>query len=85
MPRSPAAAQVATGNPTYVLIQEGHQRPSAAPRSGMHLQDRVVLAHRIREAMRSDDFMRMGGDGKTVEADETYIGRRVTSRSTRAY
>lgn len=29
--------------------------------------------------------MRMGGDGKTVEADEIYIGRRVTFRSTRAY
>lgn len=33
------------------------------------------LAHRIREAMRSDDFTPMGGNGKTVEADETYIGR----------
>ena len=33
------------------------------------------LAHRIREAMRSDDFSPLGGTGKTVEADETYIGR----------
>lgn len=33
------------------------------------------LSHRIREAMRSDDFTPMGGNGKTVEADETYIGR----------
>lgn len=33
------------------------------------------LAHRIREAMRSDDFTPMGGAGKTIEADETYIGR----------
>lgn len=33
------------------------------------------LAHRIREAMRSDDFSPMGGNGKVVEADETYIGR----------
>ncbi|EKF20111.1 IS1595 family transposase [Nitratireductor pacificus] len=33
------------------------------------------LAHRIREAMRSDDFTPMGGNGMTVEADETYIGR----------
>lgn len=33
------------------------------------------LCHRIREAMRSDDFTPMGGNGKTVEADETYIGR----------
>lgn len=33
------------------------------------------LAHRIREAMRSDDFTPLGGNGKFVEADETYIGR----------
>lgn len=33
------------------------------------------LSHRIREAMRSDDFTPMGGVGKFVEADETYIGR----------
>jgi len=33
------------------------------------------LSHRIREAMRSDNFTPMGGNGKTVEADETYIGR----------
>jgi len=33
------------------------------------------MAHRLREAMRSDDFTPLGGDGKFVEADETYIGR----------
>jgi len=33
------------------------------------------LSHRIREAMRSDDFTPMGGAGKTVEVDETYVGR----------
>ena len=33
------------------------------------------LSHRIREAMRSDDLTPMGGNGKTVESDETYIGR----------
>jgi transposase-like protein len=33
------------------------------------------LCHRIRESMRSDDFTPMGGAGKFVEADETYIGR----------
>ncbi|TPL89290.1 IS1595 family transposase [Mesorhizobium sp. B2-3-14] len=33
------------------------------------------MCHRIREAMRSGDFTPMGGNGKTVEADETYIGR----------
>jgi hypothetical protein len=33
------------------------------------------LSHRIREAMRVGGLMPMGGDGKVVEADETYIGR----------
>ena len=34
------------------------------------------MAHRIREAMRNDGEPPMGGSGKHVEADETYIGRR---------
>src|SRR5258707_191943 len=34
------------------------------------------LAHRIREAMRSGGLTPMGGEGKIVEADETYFGER---------
>lgn len=33
------------------------------------------MFHRLREAMRSTDFSPMGGEGKHVEVDETYIGR----------
>jgi transposase-like protein len=33
------------------------------------------MAHRIREAMRPDELSPMGGSGKTVEIDETVIGR----------
>src|ERR1700732_1706283 len=33
------------------------------------------MAHRIRECMRSGGLAPMGGGGKTVEVDETYIGR----------
>jgi transposase-like protein len=33
------------------------------------------MAHRIREAMRLGGLSPMGGGGKIVEADETYIGR----------
>jgi transposase-like protein len=33
------------------------------------------MAHRIREAMRLGGLSPMGGDGKIVEADETFIGR----------
>jgi transposase-like protein len=32
------------------------------------------LCHRIREAMRARNLPPMGGEGKTVEIDETYIG-----------
>jgi transposase-like protein len=39
------------------------------------LKSAWFLSHRIREAMRSDDFTPMGGAGAIVEADETYIGR----------
>jgi transposase-like protein len=33
------------------------------------------MAHRIRESMRAGGLTPMGGSGKTVEVDETYIGR----------
>jgi transposase-like protein len=39
------------------------------------LKSAWFLSHRIREAMRSDGFRLMGGKGKHVEVDETYIGR----------
>lgn len=40
------------------------------------------MAHRIREAMKEDVKLAgpIGGEGKTVEADETYIGKRETPR-----
>lgn len=33
------------------------------------------MAHRIREAMRDTDKTQLGGEGKVVEADETYYGK----------
>lgn len=40
------------------------------------------MAHRIREAMKEDVSSHgpIGGEGKTVEADETYFGKRETPR-----
>ncbi len=32
------------------------------------------MLHRVRLAMQSDSTMKLGGDGKTVEVDETFIG-----------
>jgi transposase-like protein len=33
------------------------------------------MMHRLREAMRSEELFPMGGEGETVEVDETFIGR----------
>jgi transposase-like protein len=43
------------------------------------------LSHRIREAMRSDDFTPLGGGGGIVEADETFIGRLAGTRGRQRY
>ena len=37
------------------------------------------MCHRIREAMRDGGLTPLGGNGKIVEADETYFGKRDTS------
>jgi transposase-like protein len=42
---------------------------------GVTLKTAWFMSHRIREAMRVVGVEPMGGDGKTVEADETFIGR----------
>lgn len=41
------------------------------------------MTHRIREAMKGGSFSPIGGAGKTVEADETYIGRKRERAATR--
>lgn len=41
------------------------------------------MAHRIREAMKDTDAGPIGGEGKVVEADETYFGSRENPRMTR--
>ncbi len=43
------------------------------------------LTHRIREAMRSGDLSPLGGAGGTVEADETFIGRKDGSIKRRGH
>jgi transposase-like protein len=43
---------------------------------GITLKSAWFLGHRIREAMRSGELAPMGGIGSTVEADETFIGRK---------
>lgn len=41
------------------------------------------MAHRIREAMRDGRLPPLGGEGKAVEADETFIGRKAGSTKKR--
>lgn len=70
--------------PLHKWLQAIHLMCSSKKGISAHQLHRVLectyktawfLAHRIREAMRSDDFTPLGGAGKIVEADETYIGR----------
>jgi transposase-like protein len=41
------------------------------------------MAHRIREAMRSGDLEPIGGPGKIVESDETFIGNKKDAKKKR--
>ncbi len=54
--------------------QEGHLLPiNCTARLGVTYKTAWFMAHRIREAMRDDGLADpLGGDGKIVEADETY-------------
>jgi transposase-like protein len=52
---------------------------------GVTYQTAWFMEHRIREAMRSGTFSPIGGSGKTVESDETYIGRKAGVPKRRAY
>jgi transposase-like protein len=44
---------------------------------GVTYKSAWFMTHRIREAMRQGNVPTMGGEGKIVEADETYIGRKA--------
>ena len=44
---------------------------------GVTLKTAWFLSHRIREAMRDGTLAPLGGEGRTIEADETYIGRKA--------
>ena len=50
---------------------------------GVTLKTAWFMAHRIREAMREGGLGPLGGNGKVVEADETYYGQRDEKRETR--
>jgi transposase-like protein len=41
---------------------------------GLSKKTAWFLCHRIRESLRDTDFTPLGGEGMTIEADETYVG-----------
>jgi transposase-like protein len=70
---------------TYLLCssKKGISTKQIERSLGVTYKTAWFMTHRIREAMREDgsngffnDPNKMGGNGSTVEADETYIGRR---------
>lgn len=70
--------------PLHKCLQAVHLMASSKKGVSAHQLHRILeiqyksawfLAHRIREAMRDGKLGPMGGNGKTVEIDETYIGR----------
>jgi transposase-like protein len=52
---------------------------------GVTLQTAWFMSHRLREAMRTGSLAPMGGAGGTVEADETFIGRKEGSVKRRGH
>ena len=51
---------------------------------GVTLKTAWFMSHRLREAMRAVGMEPMGGDGKTVEVDETRLGVNDVERTERA-
>ena len=52
---------------------------------GVTLKTAWFMGHRIREAMRSGSLPPFGGEGETIEVDETYIGQKADVPKRRGY
>ena len=65
--------------------KKGHSAHQLHRTLGITYQSAWFLAHRIRAAMANDMSGPIGGEGKTVEIDETYFGDkdRITKRTKR--
>lgn len=50
---------------------------------GVTLKSAWFMCHRIREAMKSNNLEPLGGAGKIVEADETFVGMKVGFKRSR--
>lgn len=69
----------------YAASKKGMSANQLGRMLGVTYKTAWFMSHRIREAMKEDvkSSGPIGGDGKTVEADETYIGKRETPRTPR--
>jgi transposase-like protein len=59
----------------YTASKKGFSAHQLHRTLGVTYKTAWFMAHRIREAMRDPDPTPMGGSGKVVESDETYIGK----------
>jgi transposase-like protein len=59
----------------YTASKKGFSAHQLHRTLGVTYKTAWFMAHRIREAMRDSNPPPMGGSGKVVEVDETYIGR----------
>jgi transposase-like protein len=66
----------AMGFRLYAASKKGFSANQLHRSLGITYKSAWFMAHRIREAMDAPKKGPMGGSGKTVEADETYIGRK---------
>lgn len=80
--------------PLHKMLQATYLMTSSKKGISAHQLHRVLeityksawfLAHRIREAMASDDLSAFGQGGGIVEVDETFIGRKAGVPKARAY
>jgi transposase-like protein len=80
--------------PLHKMLQAVHLLCSSKKGFSAHQLHRILevdyksawfLAHRVREAMRDGVLAPMGGSGKVVESDETFVGRLVGVPKQRGY
>ncbi|MGN3973879.1 IS1595 family transposase [Tsuneonella sp. SYSU-LHT278] len=63
--------------------KKGTSAHQIARNIGVSYKTAWFMMHRIREAMKAVDTGPLGGFGKFVEADETYVGGKVSNRNNR--
>jgi transposase-like protein len=60
--------------------KKGISGPQMARMLGVTYKTAWFMMHRIREAMRDTDPSPIGGPGKIIEADETYVGGKLSNK-----